>query len=147
MESRLTVAGQCAADLTSLSGSLYRVLRRGKRSVGDMSPRARKKGHQLRISTCSAGDSSYATVGAALSVSGAHEDLPEQLPYDDGSQYSLTGGILPALGGHTNRRTKQVRRCIVSPFDCRYKYRESLPPCSALNLNCVFGSLYGRAIA
>ncbi|KAK4768960.1 hypothetical protein SAY86_027110 [Trapa natans] len=85
-----------------------------------MSPRARKKGSRSRISACG-GNSSYSAVGAGAIISGGREDLPEHVSYDDGSQYSLTGGILPSLGEHTNGRNKQLRVYIVSPFDYRYK--------------------------
>ncbi|KAK4793241.1 hypothetical protein SAY86_023676 [Trapa natans] len=84
-----------------------------------MLPRARKKASRSRISTCG-GDSCYSAVREAANFSG-RENLPEQVSYDDGSQYSLTPGILPSLGGNTNRRSKRLPRYIVSPFDCRLK--------------------------
>lgn len=37
------------------------------------------------------------------------------------SNYSLTTGILPSLGGRTARRAK-LRRFIISPYDRRYRY-------------------------
>ncbi|KAK9055078.1 hypothetical protein SSX86_026158 [Deinandra increscens subsp. villosa] len=42
----------------------------------------------------------------------------------DGSQYSLTTGILPSLGARTNRRVK-LRNFIVSPYDRRYRAWET----------------------
>ncbi|XP_022132477.1 potassium channel AKT1 isoform X1 [Momordica charantia] len=50
----------------------------------------------------------------------------EQLSRDDGSQYSLTGGILPPLGvnGRNNRRGK-LRAHIISPFDYNYRLWET----------------------
>ncbi|KAG6487587.1 hypothetical protein ZIOFF_056175 [Zingiber officinale] len=38
----------------------------------------------------------------------------------DGSNYSLSTGILPSLGARSNRRVK-LRRFIVSPYDRRYR--------------------------
>ncbi|RRT66806.1 hypothetical protein B296_00013611, partial [Ensete ventricosum] len=38
----------------------------------------------------------------------------------DGSHYSLSSGILPSLGGRSNRRVK-LRSSIVSPYDRRYR--------------------------
>lgn len=44
---------------------------------------------------------------------------------DERSSYgSLSAGILPSLGAHTNRNTK-VRRFIISPFDSRYRLWET----------------------
>jgi hypothetical protein len=59
---------------------------------------------------------------------GGAED--QQPPRDDGSHYSLTGGILPPLGitASTTRRVK-LRPFIVSPFDPRYRF---IPPSSSL---------------
>ncbi|KAI3781881.1 hypothetical protein L2E82_11909 [Cichorium intybus] len=42
----------------------------------------------------------------------------------DGSQYSLTTGILPSLGARSNRRVK-LRNFIVSPYDRRYRTWET----------------------
>ncbi|XP_062164215.1 potassium channel AKT1-like isoform X4 [Alnus glutinosa] len=55
---------------------------------------------------------------------GGGED--QQPPRDDGSHYSLTGGILPPLGitASTTRRVK-LRPFIVSPFDPRYRLWET----------------------
>lgn len=39
----------------------------------------------------------------------------------DGSQYSLTTGILPSLGARSNRRV-QLRPLIISPYDRRYRF-------------------------
>lgn len=39
----------------------------------------------------------------------------------DGSNYSLSSGILPSLGAHSNRRVK-LRCFIISPYDRRYRY-------------------------
>lgn len=38
----------------------------------------------------------------------------------DGSQYSISNAILPALGARSNRRVK-LRRFIISPHDFRYR--------------------------
>ncbi|XP_022936563.1 potassium channel AKT1-like [Cucurbita moschata] len=50
----------------------------------------------------------------------------EHLSRDDGSQYSLTGGILPPLGvnGRNNRRSK-LGPHIISPFDYNYRFWET----------------------
>ncbi|PSS17781.1 Potassium channel like [Actinidia chinensis var. chinensis] len=48
----------------------------------------------------------------------------EHLSRDERSSYSLSGGILPSLGAHTNRKTK-LRPFIVSPFDSRYRFWET----------------------
>ncbi|PSR91820.1 Potassium channel like [Actinidia chinensis var. chinensis] len=48
----------------------------------------------------------------------------EHLSRDERSSYSLSGGILPSLGAHTNRKTK-LRPFIVSPFDSRYRLWET----------------------
>ncbi|GAV91111.1 cNMP_binding domain-containing protein/Ion_trans domain-containing protein/DUF3354 domain-containing protein/Ank_2 domain-containing protein [Cephalotus follicularis] len=53
-----------------------------------------------------------------VSVCGQAE-IAEQLSRE-GSQYSLTTGILPSLGARSNRRVK-LRRFIVSPNDRRYR--------------------------
>lgn len=47
----------------------------------------------------------------------------EQLSRDDGSQYSLTGGILPPLGvnGRNKGRVK-LRSHTISPFDYNYRF-------------------------
>ncbi|KAF6167287.1 hypothetical protein GIB67_043148 [Kingdonia uniflora] len=42
----------------------------------------------------------------------------------DGSHYSLSTGILPALGGRSNRRVK-LRRFIISPYHRHYRIWES----------------------
>ncbi|XP_071689648.1 potassium channel AKT1-like [Rutidosis leptorrhynchoides] len=42
----------------------------------------------------------------------------------DGSQYSLTTGILPSLGARSNRRVK-LRNFIVSPYDRKYRIWET----------------------
>ncbi|WCJ30215.1 Potassium channel AKT1 [Euphorbia peplus] len=49
----------------------------------------------------------------------------QEKDYDDVSRYSLTGEILPSLGAtaRSNLRIK-LRRCIISPFDPRYKVWE-----------------------
>ncbi|KAA0046731.1 potassium channel AKT1 [Cucumis melo var. makuwa] len=59
--------------------------------------------------------------GFRVSVCG-QEEL-EQLSRD-GSQYSLTTGILPSLGARSNRRVK-LRRFIISPYDRRYRIWET----------------------
>nr|ADK93728.1 inward-rectifying potassium channel [Puccinellia tenuiflora] len=41
----------------------------------------------------------------------------------DGSQYSLSSGILPSLGARSNRRAK-LRRFIISPYDRKYRLWE-----------------------
>jgi hypothetical protein len=65
---------------------------------------------------------------------GGGED--QQPPRDDGSHYSLTGGILPPLGitASTTRRVK-LRPFIVSPFDPRYRF---IPPSSSLRSHSHF---------
>ncbi|KAJ7978863.1 Potassium channel like [Quillaja saponaria] len=42
----------------------------------------------------------------------------------DGSQYSLSNGVLPSLGARSNRRVK-LRRFIISPYDRRYRIWET----------------------
>ncbi|KAL6614834.1 hypothetical protein ACP70R_037104 [Stipagrostis hirtigluma subsp. patula] len=42
----------------------------------------------------------------------------------DGSHHSISSGILPSLGARSNRRVK-LRRCIVSPYDRRYRCWET----------------------
>ncbi|XP_021912106.1 potassium channel AKT1-like [Carica papaya] len=56
-----------------------------------------------------------------VSVCGQEE--MEQLSRD-GSQYSLTTGILPSLGARSNRRVK-LRSFIISPYDRRYRFWET----------------------
>ncbi|CAK9147152.1 unnamed protein product [Ilex paraguariensis] len=53
-----------------------------------------------------------------ISMCGGAEEI-EQLSRE-GSQYSLSTGILPSLGARSNRRVK-LRRFIVSPYDRRYR--------------------------
>ncbi|VFQ78742.1 unnamed protein product [Cuscuta campestris] len=57
-----------------------------------------------------------------VSICGAAEEM-EQLSID-GSQFSLTTGILPSLGAPSGRRL-QLRRFIVSPYDRRYRIWEA----------------------
>ncbi|PKI44384.1 hypothetical protein CRG98_035215, partial [Punica granatum] len=91
------------------------------RGVGEMSPKARKRGGKKwsPIPLCGRDGG-----GAAESSAGCYEEVTEHLSRDEGSQYSLTGGVLPSLGGNTNRRHKQLRRWIISPFDYRYRIWE-----------------------
>ncbi|KAG6587906.1 Potassium channel AKT1, partial [Cucurbita argyrosperma subsp. argyrosperma] len=56
-----------------------------------------------------------------VSVCGQQE--LEQLSRD-GSQYSLTTGVLPSLGARSNRRVK-LRWFIISPYDRRYRIWET----------------------
>ncbi|XP_059638047.1 potassium channel AKT1-like [Cornus florida] len=58
-----------------------------------------------------------------VSMCGAEQEI-EQLSRD-GSQYSLSTGILPSLGARSNRRVK-LRRFIISPYDRRYRAWETL---------------------
>ncbi|KAI3801883.1 hypothetical protein L1987_30000 [Smallanthus sonchifolius] len=57
-----------------------------------------------------------------VSICGGAKEL-EQVSRDS-SQYSLTTGILPSLGAHSNRRVK-LRSFIVSPYDRRYRTWET----------------------
>lgn len=60
-----------------------------------------------------------------ISVCGGEPEKEiEYLSRDDGSQYSLTGGILPPLGanGRNSRRAK-LRSHIISPFDYNYRFQ------------------------
>ncbi|XP_030548298.2 potassium channel AKT1-like isoform X2 [Rhodamnia argentea] len=50
------------------------------------------------------------------------QEAVEQLSRDE--EYSISGGILPSLGGKTNRMVK-LRRFIISPFDYRYRLWET----------------------
>ncbi|GMQ03197.1 hypothetical protein CsSME_00049086 [Camellia sinensis var. sinensis] len=55
-----------------------------------------------------------------------HSELEhEHLSRDGRSSYSLSSGILPSLGAHSNRKTK-LRRFVVSPFDARFRLWETL---------------------
>ena len=53
-----------------------------------------------------------------VSLCGGAKEL-EQISRD-GSQYSLTTGILPSLGART--RGAKLRNCIIAPYDRRYRY-------------------------
>ncbi|XP_031096572.1 potassium channel AKT1-like isoform X1 [Ipomoea triloba] len=57
-----------------------------------------------------------------VSMCGAAEEI-EQLSRD-GSQFSLSTGILPSLGARSNRRVK-LRKSIISPYDHRYRVWET----------------------
>ncbi|KAF5799467.1 putative potassium channel, voltage-dependent, EAG/ELK/ERG, rmlC-like jelly roll [Helianthus annuus] len=57
-----------------------------------------------------------------VSMCGGAQEL-EQISRD-GSQYSLTTGILPSLGASSNRRVK-LRNFIISPYDRRYRMWET----------------------
>lgn len=48
---------------------------------------------------------------------GRHADVLSR----DGSHYSMTSSILPALGSRGNRRVK-LRPFILSPYDKRYRF-------------------------
>ncbi|CDP04802.1 unnamed protein product [Coffea canephora] len=49
------------------------------------------------------------------------ENEIERISRDDrSSHHSISSGILPSLGAHSNKRPK-LRRCIISPFDPRYR--------------------------
>ncbi|KAG6505943.1 hypothetical protein ZIOFF_031256 [Zingiber officinale] len=52
------------------------------------------------------------------------EQPPDMEISRDGSQYSLSNGILPSLGAHSNRRVK-LRSFIISPYDRRHKTWET----------------------
>ncbi|KAI4380946.1 hypothetical protein MLD38_007074 [Melastoma candidum] len=52
------------------------------------------------------------------------EEQSEMMSRDDASHYSLSRGVLPALGGRTDRRTK-LRSFILSPFHFRYRLWET----------------------
>lgn len=58
---------------------------------------------------------------AGFKVSMCGQGEIEQLSRD-GSQYSLSTGILPSLGARSNRRVK-LRSFILSPYDRRYRFR------------------------
>ncbi|KAI3694801.1 hypothetical protein L1987_77782 [Smallanthus sonchifolius] len=57
-----------------------------------------------------------------VSICGGEEEV-EQMSIE-GSQYSLTTGILPSLGATSNRRIK-LRNFIISPYDRRYRTWET----------------------
>ncbi|KAI3973266.1 hypothetical protein MKW92_022608 [Papaver armeniacum] len=48
------------------------------------------------------------------------KEMEEDMSVDNGSHYSLSSGILPALGARTNR-TLKLRRFIISPYDPYYR--------------------------
>ncbi|RZC56187.1 hypothetical protein C5167_015046 [Papaver somniferum] len=48
------------------------------------------------------------------------KEMEEDMSADNGSHYSLSSGILPALGARTNR-TLKLRRFIISPYDPYYR--------------------------
>ncbi|CAI9094492.1 OLC1v1030241C1 [Oldenlandia corymbosa var. corymbosa] len=52
------------------------------------------------------------------------ENEIERISRDDKSSHSISSGILPSLGAHSNRKVK-LRRFIVSPFDPRYRVWET----------------------
>lgn len=58
-----------------------------------------------------------------ISMCGRDQEREIEQLSRDGSQYSLTGGILPPLGvnGRKNRRVK-LRPHIISPFDYHYRF-------------------------
>ena len=58
--------------------------------------------------------------GEGGSGSGAVGGALEREMSRDGSQYSLSSGILPSLGARSNRRAK-LRRFIISPYDRKYR--------------------------
>lgn len=50
------------------------------------------------------------------------QELEQMSSVDQGSQYSLSDGILPSLGAASrNHRKPKLRRFIISPFDPHYK--------------------------
>lgn len=55
-----------------------------------------------------------------VSMCGDDGDEVEQMSRD-GSQYSLTTGILPSLGATSTNRRIKLRNFIVSPYDRRYR--------------------------
>lgn len=59
------------------------------------------------------------------------QELEQMSSVDQGSQYSLSDGILPSLGAASrNHRKPKLRRFIISPFDPHYK---SLSICFSLS--------------
>ncbi|CAN1787318.1 Potassium channel AKT1 [Linum perenne] len=60
-------------------------------------------------------------IGRRISVCG--QDELEHISRD-GSQYSLTTGILPSLGARSNRRVR-LKHFIISPYDRRYRIWET----------------------
>ncbi|XP_010254477.1 PREDICTED: potassium channel AKT1-like [Nelumbo nucifera] len=62
------------------------------------------------------------TFADSFSTYSCEQDI-EQISLD-GSQYSLTTGVLPALGAKNNRRAK-LRWFIISPYDRRYRIWET----------------------
>ncbi|KAJ0780666.1 putative cyclic nucleotide-binding domain, potassium channel, voltage-dependent, EAG/ELK/ERG [Helianthus annuus] len=65
--------------------------------------------------------------GLRVSVcAGAQEDeLEHSFVSREGSQYSLTTGILPSLGSTTSNRRIKLRNFIISPYDRRYRAWET----------------------
>lgn len=56
------------------------------------------------------------------SVAMCGQELEQMSSVDQGSQYSLSDGILPSLGAASrNHRRPKLRRFIISPFNPRYK--------------------------
>lgn len=66
-------------------------------------------------------------------ITSGHEEMGDHHSRDDGSQFSLTGGILPPLGGKVSRKVK-LQRLVISPFD--YRYRS--PPFLLVISKCYF---------
>lgn len=66
---------------------------------------------------------------------GKERDEREYFSKDEGSQYSLHG-ILPPLGAtaRTNRRAK-LSRCVISPFNPRYRFVFSTPKIFCIDKN------------
>nr|XP_011459217.1 PREDICTED: potassium channel AKT1 [Fragaria vesca subsp. vesca] len=60
------------------------------------------------------------------SVAMCGQELEQMSSVDQGSQYSLSDGILPSLGAASrNHRRPKLRRFIISPFNPRYKLWQS----------------------
>lgn len=56
------------------------------------------------------------------------EETTEMMSMDDASHYSLSRAVLPSLGARTDKRAK-LRRFILSPFDCWYRWAGRLYLC------------------
>lgn len=52
------------------------------------------------------------------------ENEVERISRDDRSSHSISSGILPSLGAHSNRKAK-LRPFIISPLDSRYRFLSS----------------------
>lgn len=67
-------------------------------------------------------------LGGSIATCG--QELEQMSSVDQGSQYSLSDGILPSLGAASrNHRKPKLRRFIISPFDPHYKIWQSFLIC------------------